>query len=573
MRLTLKSAIIPAAVSGILALGGCVSVKDRCLAQAEQGDAQAQGILGSMYLTGNGTIINYERAYYWLRHGAANNDSVAAYYLGVMYQYGFGKIIPDRMRADRHYKSVLKSAHDQAKQGNLRYVDILAEMYYYGRGVEPDRQRALKMFEYCVRNHWPAAIENLGVILLTGEKIQRHPDRAKSLLIEAASYNYPRAQYYLAGYYFERGKHQAAMEHLRRSVEGGFPPAMFRLAEEYSKTDSARADKLFKAAAGEGYAPAMLVIADGLSGTEEKLKWIKKAAEHSSVPAMIQYAKLLDNQINPNPPKEMILYQLALKIRPDDPRIRKLILELDNRTGLFFPVKYSWRKIYGAENILLAASEIDRILQGFKAGIISASRKLFEERLAYNPLPFFLNNDWYQIYDNGLPLLWAGLLFKAVEKQESNNPGFWIGYGISAGLAGQGTTQAFAAFKLNELLKKHEKNADYNSLKNIAVLMQANALMLLGYDAEAYSFLFGNGELLRADLPFLINFINFWCKPLLKDKCKFSIAAGIDAKKLDQFSLPQKKDFWDLEYGRMISAKDQVSEPKIDFERVTKTKR
>ncbi len=565
MKLFSLLSIILLVFCGVFALNGCISPKDQCQKKAEDGDAQSQGILGSIYLTGNGSAIDYHKAYYWLRQGAANSDSIAGYYLGLIYQYGLGKITPDQMRAARHYKGVYKDIHENAQKGKLVYINILAEMYYYGRGLERDKEKALKMFRYCAKRHWQPAVENLGVILFTDEKF-KNISKAKSLLIEAAMHNYPKAQFYLAEYYSRQGNTKAVIEYLKKAAESGFPPAMFRLAEEYSKTNSPQADILFKAAAEEGYAPAMLIVANGISQIDQKLEWIKKAAEHSSITAMLEYAEILSEQVNPDPAKEMILYQLALKMKKNNPQINKLILDLDKKTGLYFPIKYTWEDIHGGENILLANSDIERILEGFKAGIVEPSKKLYQERLAYNPLPFFMNNDWYLLHENGLPPMWSAMLFEAVEKYEAKNPGFWISYGISAGLAGQGTAQAFAAFKLDELVKKRGKKLKNNSLMNIAALMKANALILMNYDSEAYASLFNNGNLMRDDFPFLVNFINSWCRPLLKDKRKFSIATGIDIKKLCQFSLPEKKEFLNLEYGRVVSPKNEVSEPQIDFD-------
>ena len=60
------------------------------------------------------------------RHGASNGDSLASYYLGTIYQQGLGKIIPDQMRANRHYKNIYKDIHAKAKKGDLRYINILA---------------------------------------------------------------------------------------------------------------------------------------------------------------------------------------------------------------------------------------------------------------------------------------------------------------------------------------------------------------------------------------------------------------------------------------------------------------
>jgi TPR repeat protein len=554
--------------TGII-FSGCVSPQSQCLKKAEEGDAEAQGILGSIYLTGNNGQIDYPRAYYWLRHGAAGDDSVAGYYLGVIYQYGLGDVSPDQIRAVRHFKADYRDIHSKAKKGDIRYINILAEIYYYGRGLKADKDKAVKMFKYCARRRWPQAVENLGVIMLNDSQF-RNLSKAKALLTEAATHKRPRAQFYLSEYYRRNGEEERSLEELKKASAGGYPPAMFKLAVNYRTNGTPGASSLFKAAADAGFAPAMMAMADSLTEKNQKLKWIKKAAEHSSVPAMLEYARLLSDDVTPDPAKEMIIYLLAAKIQPENKQIRKMISNLDKHTALYFPVKYCWEKISGGENILLSESEIQRVMSGFKAGIVDASKKLYQKRLKYNPLPFFMNNDWFLIHENSLPPVWAALLFKAIERHMKDNPGFWIGYGISAGQAGQGTAQAYAAFKLKELAGKYTNDADNATLHNLAALLKANALMLMNLDKEAYDCLFNNGKLKRVDMPFLINFINVWCQPLLKDKRKFSTATGIPGRKLGQFSLPEKKKFINLEYGQIIPETPKIKEPEVDYKRLKK---
>ena len=559
-------------IAGVAFLNGCVSSQSQCLKKAEGGDAQAQGILGSMYLNGNNGSIDYPRAYYWLRHGAAGDDSIAGYYLGVIYQYGLGDVSPDQIRAARHFKADYKDIHTHAQKGDIRYINVLAEMYYYGRGLTKDKDKAVKMFKYCARRRWPQAVENLGVIMLNDPKY-RNLSRAKALLTEAAMHKRPRAQFYLSEYYRQDGDKERCLAELKRASAGRYPPAMFKLAVHYRNNSTPGALPLFKAAANAGFAPAMMVLSSSLSEKDQKLNWIKKAAERSSIPAMLEYASLLRDNVVPDPAKEMIIYLLASKIQPGNKQIKKLILNLDKRTALYFPVKYCWEKIEGGENILLAESEIQRIISGFKAGIADASKKLYQKRLKYNPLPFFMNNDWYLIYENNLPPVWASLMFKAIERHADSNPGFWIGYGVSAGQAGQGTAQAYAAFRLKELAEKRTDKASKETLNNLAALMKANALMLMELDKEAYSSLFNNGKLKRVDMSFLINFINIWCQPLLKDKRKFSTATGIPGRKLVQFSLPEKKKFINLEYGRITPIAPKFKEPEVDYKRLKQSEK
>ena len=551
-------------LTGITFLSGCISPQNQCLKKAEEGDAKAQGILGSMYLTGSNGPIDYQRAYYWLRHGAAGDDSIAGYYLGIMYQYGLGSVSPDQIRAARHFKADYKDIHTRAKDGDISYINILAEMYYYGRGLKQNRDEAIKLFKYCARRRWPQSIENLGVIMLTDSQFH-DPSKAKSLLTEAAMHKLPRAQFYLSEYYRQNGDEERSIAELKRASAGRYPPAMFKLGVHYRTNSIPGSSTLFKAAADAGFAPAMMAMAANLTEKKQKLKWIKKAAERSSVTAMLEYARLISDDIIPDPAKEMIIYMLASKIQPDNGQIKKMILDLDKRTALYFPLKYCWEKISGGENILLSESEIQRVMSGFKAGIVDASKKLYQKRLKYNPLPFFMNNDWFLIYENGLPPIWASLMFKAIENHAKDNPGFWIGYGISAGQAGQGTAQAYAAFKLKELADKRSDDADKATLNNLSALMKANALILMNLDKEAYDSLFNNGKLKRVDMPFLLNFINIWCQPLLKDKRKFSTATGIAGRKLGKFSLPAKKEFINLEYGRIIPVNTKIKEPEVNY--------
>ena len=61
-----------------------------CRLAAEQGYANAQSNLGSMYNDGHGVPQNYVEAYRWLRLAAEQGYGLAQYNLGVMYGDGDG---------------------------------------------------------------------------------------------------------------------------------------------------------------------------------------------------------------------------------------------------------------------------------------------------------------------------------------------------------------------------------------------------------------------------------------------------------------------------------------------------
>ena len=57
---------------------------------ADQGDAKAQGFLGSMYHSGKGVPQNYREAAKWYRKSANQGNALAQSSLGIMYYEGKG---------------------------------------------------------------------------------------------------------------------------------------------------------------------------------------------------------------------------------------------------------------------------------------------------------------------------------------------------------------------------------------------------------------------------------------------------------------------------------------------------
>ncbi len=65
---------------------------------AEQGDADAQFVLGTMYLRGRGVPQDYNEAVRWYRLAAAQGFTMAQYNLGVSYAKGRG-VLEDYVQA------------------------------------------------------------------------------------------------------------------------------------------------------------------------------------------------------------------------------------------------------------------------------------------------------------------------------------------------------------------------------------------------------------------------------------------------------------------------------------------
>lgn len=94
---------------------------------AEQGDANAQTVIGSMYDLGLGLPQDYQQAKQWYEKAAAQENSNAQLNLGVMYANGHG------VRQDYHQgKQWFEKA---AAQNNVNAQYNLGIMYENGQGV------------------------------------------------------------------------------------------------------------------------------------------------------------------------------------------------------------------------------------------------------------------------------------------------------------------------------------------------------------------------------------------------------------------------------------------------------
>ena len=93
---------------------------------ADQGNADAQGLLGFMYYKGEGVTQNYAEALKWFRKAVDQGDADTQGLLSVIYYYGEGYT--------QNYVESLKWARKGANQGNAVAQWVLGLIYYHGEG-------------------------------------------------------------------------------------------------------------------------------------------------------------------------------------------------------------------------------------------------------------------------------------------------------------------------------------------------------------------------------------------------------------------------------------------------------
>lgn len=77
------------------------------------GDAQAQGFLGGLYRLGRGVPADLEKSIYWYERAATGGDPHAAYFLGAAREAGAG-LPRDRGQAIRWYQRAAEKGHSEA---------------------------------------------------------------------------------------------------------------------------------------------------------------------------------------------------------------------------------------------------------------------------------------------------------------------------------------------------------------------------------------------------------------------------------------------------------------------------
>ena len=127
--------------------------------KAEQGDANAQFMLGNMYRQGKGVSQDYKQAVSWYRKAADQGLAKAQLMLGVMYYEGRG--------VTQDYKQAVSWYRKAAEQGFAQAQTLLGSMYFEGRGVARDYQQAKEWFIKAVLQGDAVAMLGMGFVAET----------------------------------------------------------------------------------------------------------------------------------------------------------------------------------------------------------------------------------------------------------------------------------------------------------------------------------------------------------------------------------------------------------------------
>jgi len=207
---------------------------DWCLEAAEQGDADAQSMLGYLYENGRGVPQDYAQAAAWYRKAAEQGNVKAQYGLGGLYRYGLG--VPQDYAEACFWSDIANAlsrereeiVREERKAGRKR---TRAELNAERDGLIKDLDRLL-----AIRLRRSKQLES-GVNNDTDQHSPEDYTRLAASLREAAERGDAEAQYNLGRLYFEvqdvPQHHAQAAAWYRKAAEQGNADAQYNLGGLY----------------------------------------------------------------------------------------------------------------------------------------------------------------------------------------------------------------------------------------------------------------------------------------------------------------------------------------------------
>jgi len=193
---------------------------------AEQGNSQAQALLGVMYDNGQGVDKDPKAALQWNLKAAEQGLPVAQHDVGVRYFQGMG--------VEQNYQEAAKWWEQAANAGLPDSQFNLGLMYYRGLGVRTDYPKAADLFRKAAEQGHGQAQYSIGVMHAFGQGMEKNYAEALKWFREAASQGVPQAQFNL-GVFYENGygldkDMETARQWYQRAADQGLEEARKKLA-------------------------------------------------------------------------------------------------------------------------------------------------------------------------------------------------------------------------------------------------------------------------------------------------------------------------------------------------------
>jgi TPR repeat protein len=199
---------------------------------AEQGNANAQLLVGRLYERGEGVNQNYNEALKWYRLAAAQGNNFARLVVGSFYYAGRG--------VTKNYEEAFKWFLKAAEGGLPQAQSNLGVMLYFGIGVSANHRQALKWLRLAAEKGISEAQSKLGRMLRDGHGVARNSKEAMVWFARAAQQGFAEAQYYL-GVMYSTGEGGVTVDNIQAlmwltlAAESGEDPVAEKAVTEISR--------------------------------------------------------------------------------------------------------------------------------------------------------------------------------------------------------------------------------------------------------------------------------------------------------------------------------------------------
>lgn len=157
--------------------------------RADQGDAEAQFKLGSIYSKGKGVPSDFAEAVRWYRKSAEQGYTKAEYNLSTMYRDGKG--------APQDFTEAERWCRKAAEQDDARAQEGLGYLYYRGEGVPQDYVEAVRWYRKSAEQGNADAQYDLGHMYYNGYGVSQDRVEADRLFHQAAAHGSEDARRFL----------------------------------------------------------------------------------------------------------------------------------------------------------------------------------------------------------------------------------------------------------------------------------------------------------------------------------------------------------------------------------------
>lgn len=193
----LKSAGVPLADNSAALKKSYAEEVKVALKLAEEGDAQAQGVIAKMFMSGRGVKKDEAKGINWLRKSLALPPDHPDF------QVLLGKMYVNDRDLKKNYSEAMKLFQQAAAQGSVEAQYQIGERYDFGEGVPQNSAEAMKWYRQAAENGYAEAQFEIGVRCAQGRDVKQDYAEALQWLQKAADQGHPEALSWMGTMYEE----------------------------------------------------------------------------------------------------------------------------------------------------------------------------------------------------------------------------------------------------------------------------------------------------------------------------------------------------------------------------------